>query len=112
MENPKSTAQIAGHPIHPMLVTIPIACFVGALLTDLAYWRTAEMMWANFSAWLLTVGVIVGILAAIAGFIDFLWGRYAIRRCIGAGLVRPPAQELRSVPEAVAVDVVEASLDH
>ena len=75
MENPKSTAQIAGHPIHPMLVTIPIACFVGALLTDLAYWRTAEMMWANFSAWLLAVGVIVGILAAIAGFIDFLWGR-------------------------------------
>ncbi|MBZ9809938.1 MULTISPECIES: DUF2231 domain-containing protein [unclassified Mesorhizobium] len=71
-ENPASTASIAGHPIHPMLVPIPIACFVGALLTDLNYWRTAEMMWANFSAWLLTVGVIVGVLAAIAGLTDFL----------------------------------------
>ena len=29
----RTTAQIAGHPIHPMLVPIPIACFVGALLT-------------------------------------------------------------------------------
>ncbi|CDX32916.1 conserved membrane hypothetical protein [Mesorhizobium plurifarium] len=75
MDNPRSTASIAGHPIHPMLVTIPIACFVGTLLTDIAYWRTAEMTWANFSAWLLTVGVIVGILAAIAGLTDFLGDR-------------------------------------
>ncbi|MER8547440.1 MULTISPECIES: DUF2231 domain-containing protein [unclassified Mesorhizobium] len=71
-DNPRSTARIAGHPIHPMLVPFPIACFVGTLLTDLAYWRTAEMMWADFSAWLVTVGVIMGCLAAIAGLIDFL----------------------------------------
>lgn len=69
---PRSTAQIARHPIHPMLVPFPIACFVGALLTDIAYWFTAEVMWANFSAWLVTVGVIMGVLAAIAGLIDFI----------------------------------------
>ena len=34
--NPVSTARIAGHPIHPMLVPFPIACFVGTLFTDLA----------------------------------------------------------------------------
>jgi len=71
----RSTAQIASHPIHPMLVPIPIACFVGALLTDVAYTVTAEVMWANFSAWLLVVGVIFGVLAAIAGLIDFLTNR-------------------------------------
>jgi len=69
---PASTARIAGHPIHPMLVPFPIVCFIGTLLTDLAYWATAEMMWANFSAWLVTVGVIMGLLAGIAGFIDFV----------------------------------------
>ena len=58
-----------------MLVPIPIACFVGALLTDLTYWRTANMMWADFSAWLVTVGVIMGFLAAIVGAIDFLSNR-------------------------------------
>ena len=40
----RSTAQIAGHPIHPMLVPIPIACFIGALVTDIAYVVSAEIM--------------------------------------------------------------------
>ncbi len=74
-EQLSSTARIAGHPVHPMLVPFPIACFVGTLLTDLAYWRTGGMMWADFSAWLVTVGVIMGFLAAIAGLIDFLGNR-------------------------------------
>jgi DNA-binding transcriptional LysR family regulator len=59
-ENPRSTARIGKHPIHPILVPFPIVCFVGTLLTDLTYWRTADMMWADFSAWLVTVGVIMG----------------------------------------------------
>jgi uncharacterized membrane protein len=74
-ENHRSTARIAGHPIHPMLVPFPIAFFVGTLLTDLTYWWTADMMWADFSAWLVTIGVIMGWLAALAGLIDFLGNR-------------------------------------
>jgi uncharacterized membrane protein len=70
-----STAQVANHPIHPMLVPFPIACFVGALATDIAYSMTAQMMWANFSAWLILAGLIMGILAAIAGLVDFLSNR-------------------------------------
>ena len=31
------TAQVARHPIHPMLVSGPIVCFIGALLTDITY---------------------------------------------------------------------------
>jgi uncharacterized membrane protein len=71
----RSTAQIAGQPIHPMLVPVPIVCFIGALLTDIAYLVSEEIMWANFSAWLLIVGLIFGVLAAIAGLIDFLGNR-------------------------------------
>jgi uncharacterized membrane protein len=70
-----ATAKIAKRPIHPMLVPFPIACFVGTFLTDIAYWKTAEMMWADFSAWLLLAGLVMGILAAIAGLIDFLGNR-------------------------------------
>jgi uncharacterized membrane protein len=73
--NPASKARIATRPIHPMLVPFPIACFVGTLFTDLAYWKTAEMMWADFSAWLLFAGLGMGVLAAIAGLIDFLSNR-------------------------------------
>ena len=75
LANPRSTARIFRQPIHAMLVPIPIACFIGVLLTDLIYWWSAEMMWANFSAWLVTVGVIVGVLAAIFGLIDFVGSR-------------------------------------
>jgi uncharacterized membrane protein len=74
----RPAAAIARRPIHPMVSAVPIACFVGALLTDLTYWGTAEMMWADFSAWLISVGLILGVLAAIAGLVDFI-ARPAIR---------------------------------
>lgn len=68
----RPTAQVAQHPIHPMLVPIPIVCFIGALVTDIAYALTADIMWADFSAWLLLVGFVFGVLAAIAGLTDFV----------------------------------------
>jgi uncharacterized membrane protein len=71
-ENPKSTARIGGHPIHPMLVPFPIACFVGTLVTDIVYAKTFDPMWSNFSSWLLAAGLVMAALAAIAGLIDFL----------------------------------------
>jgi uncharacterized membrane protein len=58
-----------------LLAPIPSACFAGALLTDIAYWRSTEIMWANFSAWLISAGVIVGYLGAIVGLIDLLNSR-------------------------------------
>jgi uncharacterized membrane protein len=73
--NPPAAMRIFRQPIHPMLVPIPIACFVGVLLTDLTYWWSAEMMWADFSAWLVSVGVISAYLAAVFGLIDFLKSR-------------------------------------
>ena len=73
--NPHSTARIGGHPLHPMLVPFPIACFVGTLFTDIAYAATANMQWANMSAWMLTIGLVFGLLAVIAGLIDFLGDR-------------------------------------
>ena len=70
--NPKSTAQFAGHPIHPMLVPFPIACFVLTFLSDLAFWRTGHDFWSTASLWLLGVGLIMAALAAAAGLIDVI----------------------------------------
>jgi uncharacterized membrane protein len=74
-DNPRATASLAGHPIHAMLVPVPIVCFVGAFLTDIAYWKTAAMQWANVSAWLLTVGLVVSVFVVIAGLMDFFGDR-------------------------------------
>lgn len=67
-----STAAIAGHPIHPMLVVFPIGFLVGALGTDLAFWGTGDPFWARGSVWLLGAGVVMGLLAAVAGLIEFV----------------------------------------
>lgn len=69
--NPRSTFRIAGHPIHPILVTLPIGFWVGALLTDLMYWQGGWASWAYFSTWLIGAGIVTALLAAVAGFTDF-----------------------------------------
>jgi uncharacterized membrane protein len=85
MPNPKSTAQIAGHPIHPMLIPFPIACFVLTLISDLAFWRTSNDFWANASLWLLGIGLIMAALAAVMGLTDVL-GDVQIRNLSDAWL--------------------------
>ncbi len=72
MPNPKSTAQIAGHPIHPMLIPFPIACFVLAFFSDLAFWKSTNDFWANASLWLLGFGLIMAALAALMGLVDVI----------------------------------------
>lgn len=74
-EFPRSRASIAGHPIHPMLVPVPIVCFIGTFLCDLSYVYSPEPQWVNFSSWLLTIGLIVSIFVAITGITDFLGDR-------------------------------------
>jgi uncharacterized membrane protein len=72
MTNPRSTASIAGHPIHPMLIPFPIAFFVATFVCDLAYWYTGATAWVTSSVWLLGAGLIMAALAAVAGLIDVI----------------------------------------
>src|SRR4051812_38965644 len=72
MPNPRSTAQIAGHPLHPMLVPFPIAFFVGALAADVMYSQNSDSFWFTASLYLLGAGVVMALLAALAGLTDFL----------------------------------------
>jgi uncharacterized membrane protein len=76
---PQPIAATGAHPLHATLTSFPIACFSLALLTDMAYWQTSNLLWLHFSEWLLFAGLTVGILAFVARAID-----YFLRR------VRPP----------------------
>ena len=69
-DNPRSTAQIAGHPIHPMAITFPIASFVLAFVSDLAFYATSNQFWATASLWLLGIGLITAAFAAVTGLIE------------------------------------------
>jgi uncharacterized membrane protein len=70
-------AASAWHPVHGILAAYPLACFTGALVTDIAYANTAQMQWANFSVWLIAAGVVMALLAAVAGIVDAVRGRSA-----------------------------------
>lgn len=72
MPNPRSTAQIAGHPLHPMLIPFPIAFFVAAFACDLAFLQSSNAMFATASKWLIGAGLVMAALAAVMGLIDFL----------------------------------------
>jgi uncharacterized membrane protein len=64
-------------PLFPGLMTFPAACFIVALITDIAYARSAEMMWESFSIWLLTIGLLAAALFVLIGLIQaFAQGRW------------------------------------
>jgi uncharacterized membrane protein len=71
-DNPRSTAQIGGHPIHPLLIPFPIVSFIGALVTDVMLLTTLERGWGTASNWLLGVGLVTALAAAAAGMSDYL----------------------------------------
>jgi uncharacterized membrane protein len=62
-------------PLFRVLAAFPIAGFCGALASDIAYAATADMIWADFSAWLLAAAMAMGVLAAIAGIVDVIVSR-------------------------------------
>jgi uncharacterized membrane protein len=73
--DPSSNAKPRGRPIQKWLVSFSIAYFTGALLTDLAYWQTLNVMWERFSIWLITAGLILAGFAALAYVIGLAAGR-------------------------------------
>jgi uncharacterized membrane protein len=76
--HPQSTAKIADHPIHPMLVPFPIVCFVFTFIFDVIHTR-GETGVAEASTWMLGAGLVFAALAAVAGVTDYL-GDERIRR--------------------------------
>lgn len=70
-DRPIRRVGIAGHPYSSLLLPVPIVCFVGALLTDIAYDNSGgNLQWVNFSSWLLAAGLLFGVIAAILMAID------------------------------------------
>lgn len=77
METPYQTgsgskAAIHGHPLHPLLVPLPIGILAACLASDLAFYATGDPFWARGSYWLLVAGLVTGLLAGLSGLIEIL----------------------------------------
>ncbi|MBZ7927495.1 DUF2231 domain-containing protein (plasmid) [Ensifer adhaerens] len=57
---------------HELIAAFAIGCMIGGLLTDIAYWKSAEFIWADFSTWLVSAAVVAAILAGVVALIDHL----------------------------------------
>jgi uncharacterized membrane protein len=67
------------HPLHAILLAFPLALFMGALVSDLAYRGSFHVQWANFSSWLIAGGLLVGAFALLWALVDLLHGGTAPR---------------------------------
>ena len=69
----KSRASIGNHPIHPMLVPIPIGAFFVALIGDVMHSVSPQdPFWYDLSFTCIGIGLIFALAAAIFGAIDYL----------------------------------------
>ncbi|MBX9614162.1 MAG: hypothetical protein K2X25_01080 [Caulobacteraceae bacterium] len=62
------------HALHAILLGFPIALFSGALVSDIAYLRTAQIQWTNFSAWLIVFALVFGGLAVAWAIVSLAMG--------------------------------------
>lgn len=68
----ESRVRLFGHAIHPILIVFPLGLLSTAVIFDVIYLITGASMWSFISFWMITAGVIGGLLAALFGFIDYL----------------------------------------
>lgn len=69
----RTPANIAGHPIHPMLVTIPIGLWLFSLVADLVALRSGSPdTWALVAFYALVGGIVGALAAALPGLVDLL----------------------------------------
>jgi uncharacterized membrane protein len=67
-----SPASIKKHPIHPILVALPIGLWTFALVCDFAKVLGVDGPWATLSVYSIAGGIVGAVLAAIPGVIDYL----------------------------------------
>ncbi|MDQ6620376.1 MAG: hypothetical protein M3Z31_11910 [Pseudomonadota bacterium] len=82
-----SVANFTG-PLYLFLFPVPVVCFIGAMITDIAYAKSEFLMWLHFSEWLIAAGLAFGALAALVLIIEYIarpvmrdrfgWGHLAL----------------------------------
>jgi uncharacterized membrane protein len=79
-----SKARIAGHPIHPMLVALPIGLYVATVAALLGFVGTSDPFYYRAALVANVAGVVTALVAAIPGAIDlFALPRHSRARVTG-----------------------------
>jgi uncharacterized membrane protein len=69
----RTPASIASHPIHPMIVPLPIGLWIFSFICDLTFvLGSGVSLWFTLGFYTMIGGTIGGVIAAIPGTIDML----------------------------------------
>jgi len=66
-----SPASVKKHPIHPMLVGLPIGLWVFAVVCDIAHAANGNAAWQTVATYCVAGGIAGALLAAIPGLMDY-----------------------------------------
>lgn len=69
-----SKAKLMGHPIHPMLVGLPVTFYVSTLIAFIVYASSMDRGWFTAGGVLNWAGVGTAALAAVPGLVDWATG--------------------------------------
>ena len=81
----ESQMKILGHPVHPMLIVFPLGLLAASLGFDIGYLATGSSELVIASYWMISAGIIGGLLAAIFGAVDW-WAIPSNTRAKAIGL--------------------------
>lgn len=77
----RTPANIAKHPIHPMLVAVPIGLWLFSLICDVIHLMGATSPnWEIVARYTMVGGTLGALVAAVPGFIDMLSLRAGLKR--------------------------------
>ena len=68
----QAKARLLGHPIHQMLIVFPLGLLATSLFFDIAHLSSGNPQWATIAYYLIVVGILSGLVAALFGTIDWL----------------------------------------
>lgn len=68
----KSKAHLFGHSLHQILIAFPVALLSTSVLFDVLWRVTGDAKWPPMAFYLIEIGILGGLLAALFGFIDYL----------------------------------------
>jgi uncharacterized membrane protein len=68
-------------PLHAVLLAGTIPLFLGALLSDIAYWRSYQIQWSNFASWLIAGALVFGGFALLFALVNLIRAEYR-RGCV------------------------------
>jgi len=68
----ESRVKLLGHPVHPMVIVLPLGLFIGAVVFDALALSRGTSIFALVGYWNIAGGILTGLLAAVFGFLDWL----------------------------------------